>query len=57
MMLIVLFRLKLLKDEIKKPYFLKLKQFLWDEGTRGVSDTPLPLKIYPARKFISNMDT
>ncbi|KAG6832828.1 hypothetical protein H0H92_009447 [Tricholoma furcatifolium] len=24
--------LKLLKDEIKKPYFIALKKFLWDEG-------------------------
>lgn len=26
-------RLKVLKDEIKKPYFISLKKFLWEEGT------------------------
>lgn len=25
-----------LSKELEKPYFLKLKQFLWDEGVRGV---------------------
>lgn len=27
------YRLKVLKDEIKKPYFIALKKFLWQEGT------------------------
>ncbi|KAK0193695.1 uracil-DNA glycosylase-like protein [Armillaria mellea] len=44
--------LKLLKDEIKKPYFLSLKRFLWEEGVRGIHDTPSPLKVYPPPKDI-----
>jgi uracil-DNA glycosylase len=28
----VSYRLKVLKDEIKKPYFIALKKFLWEEG-------------------------
>ncbi|TFY53037.1 hypothetical protein EVJ58_g9672 [Rhodofomes roseus] len=43
---------KLLKDEIRKPYFLKLKQFLYDAGVRGVKDSAPNLKIYPAPKNI-----
>lgn len=43
-------RLKLLKDEIKKPYFITLKEWLWEQGLKGPNDTPMPLKIYPARK-------
>ncbi|KAG5651739.1 hypothetical protein H0H81_007592 [Sphagnurus paluster] len=42
--------LKVLKDEIKKPYFIALKKFLWEEGVKGPDDTPATLKIYPARK-------
>ncbi len=45
-------RLKLLKDEIKKPYFVQLKKFLWDEGVRGVSDSLLPPKVYPPGKSL-----
>jgi uracil-DNA glycosylase len=30
--------LSLLKDEIKKPYFRQLKEFLWKEGLRGTKD-------------------
>ncbi|KAG6898192.1 hypothetical protein C0992_003304 [Termitomyces sp. T32_za158] len=44
--------LKLLQDEIKKPYFIALKQFLWVEGVRGPDDTSVTLKIYPAPKNI-----
>ena len=44
-------RLKLLKDEIKKPYFIALKRFLWEEGVRGADDSPKSLKVYPARKY------
>ena len=44
-------RIKVLKDEIKKPYFLKLKQFLWDEGVRTSNDTPSTVKIFPPREF------
>ena len=42
-------RLKLLKDEIRKPYFLNLKQFLWDAGVQGIDD--IPRKVYPSRAF------
>lgn len=48
---LVMTRIKVLKDEIKKPYFLKLKEFLWDEGVRTSNDTPESLKIYPPREF------
>ncbi|THH29989.1 hypothetical protein EUX98_g4201 [Antrodiella citrinella] len=44
--------LKLLKDEIRKPYFIKLKEFLWNQGVKGASDSPASLKIYPAPKNI-----
>ncbi|KAG6850686.1 hypothetical protein H0H93_009844 [Arthromyces matolae] len=44
--------LKLLKDEIKKPYFISLKQFLWDEGVKGPDNSPVKLRIYPAPKDI-----
>ena len=30
--------LSLLKDEIRKPYFRQLKEFLWKEGLRGTDD-------------------
>ncbi|QRV84210.1 Uracil DNA glycosylase superfamily [Ceratobasidium sp. AG-Ba] len=36
---------KILKDEFKKPYFIKLKEFLWEEGIQG-KDKPCP-KVYP----------
>jgi len=45
------FRLKVLKDEIKKPYFISLKEFLWKEGVQGPDDSARDLKVYPARKF------
>lgn len=41
--------LKMLKDELRKPYFLALKRFLRDQGIKDVSD-PEPeegLKVYP----------
>ncbi|KAF8656815.1 hypothetical protein AX16_002364 [Volvariella volvacea WC 439] len=44
--------LKLLKDEITKPYFIALKQFLWSEGVRGVDDTPSSVKVYPPPRNI-----
>ncbi|EPT01358.1 hypothetical protein FOMPIDRAFT_1161611 [Fomitopsis schrenkii] len=44
--------LKLLKDEIRKPYFLKLKQFLYDAGVRGSKDSAPNLKIYPSPQNI-----
>ena len=43
-------RLKLLKDEIKKPYFLTLKRFLANEGVKGLNNSAPNLKVYPARK-------
>ncbi|KAJ7086082.1 uracil-DNA glycosylase-like protein [Mycena belliarum] len=43
--------LKLLADELRKPYFLALKRFLLAEGVRGAGD-PAPLRIYPAPKDI-----
>jgi hypothetical protein len=44
------FRLKVLKDEIKKPYFIALKKFLWEEGVRGPDEIPKSLKVYPSRE-------
>ncbi|KAE9408408.1 uracil-DNA glycosylase [Gymnopus androsaceus JB14] len=44
--------LKLLKDEIKQPYFISLKRFLWQEGVRGPDDSPQSLKIYPSPRDI-----
>ena len=49
--LVGIIRIKVLKDEIKKPYFLKLKKFLWDEGVRTPDDTPASVKIFPPREF------
>ncbi|KAJ6631016.1 uracil-DNA glycosylase [Mycena sp. CBHHK59/15] len=43
--------LKVLKDELTKPYFLALKKFLYAEGVRGAHDAP-PARIYPAPKDI-----
>jgi hypothetical protein len=44
-------RLKVLKDEIRKPYFISLKEFLWKEGVHGPDDSAEDLKVYPARKI------
>ncbi|KAA1467329.1 uracil-DNA glycosylase [Dentipellis sp. KUC8613] len=44
--------LKLLKDEIRKPYFISLKEFLWKEGVQGPDDSAKNLKVYPAPKNI-----
>ena len=44
-------RLKVLKEEIRKPYFIKLKEFLWEQGVKGPNDTSKSVKVYPARKF------
>ncbi|KAJ6570201.1 uracil-DNA glycosylase-like protein [Mycena vulgaris] len=43
--------LKLLADELARPYFLALKRFLYAEGVRGAHD-PAPPRIYPAPKNI-----
>ncbi|KAH0833258.1 uracil-DNA glycosylase-like protein [Lanmaoa asiatica] len=42
--------LKVLKDEIKKPYFISLKKFLWEEGVRD--DDVKGLKVYPTPRNI-----
>ncbi|KAI6155576.1 uracil-DNA glycosylase-like protein [Pisolithus tinctorius] len=44
--------LKLLKDEIKKPYFIALKKFLWEAGVRGPDDSVKGLKVYPSPRNI-----
>ncbi|THG98191.1 hypothetical protein EW026_g3960 [Hermanssonia centrifuga] len=44
--------LKVLDDEIRKPYFIKLKRFLWDQGVKGPDDSAKSLKIYPAPRNI-----
>jgi len=44
--------LKLLKDEIKKPYFIALKRFLWQEGVKGADDSPKSLTVYPSPRNI-----
>lgn len=44
--------LKLLKDEIKKPYFIALKKFLWDEGVCALDDPISVLKVYPPPRNI-----
>ncbi|KAG6909937.1 hypothetical protein DXG01_014206 [Tephrocybe rancida] len=44
--------LKVLKEEIKKPYFIALKKFLWEEGVKGPDDSSPKLRIYPARKCL-----
>ena len=40
----------MLKDEIRKPYFLKLKTFLWEQGVKGPTDSVKGLQVYPERK-------
>ncbi|KIP08062.1 hypothetical protein PHLGIDRAFT_29787 [Phlebiopsis gigantea 11061_1 CR5-6] len=44
--------LKTLRDEIRKPYFINLKEFLWKEGVKGPDEVPKTLKIYPAPQNI-----
>ncbi|KAI0787811.1 uracil-DNA glycosylase [Fomes fomentarius] len=44
--------LKLLKDEIKKPYFMALKRFLYEKGVKGLADSQDRLDIYPQPKDI-----
>ena len=41
----------MLKDEIKKPYFLDLKKFLYSKGVRGPDSVPKP-DIYPPREIV-----
>jgi len=42
----------MLKDEIRKPYFLDLKRYLRDAGLRSANDTPSHIDIYPVAKDI-----
>ncbi|KAI0067386.1 uracil-DNA glycosylase, partial [Artomyces pyxidatus] len=44
--------LKVLKDELKKPYFVALKKYLWEEGVRDPEDDYKNLKIYPLPRNI-----
>ncbi|KAI0649340.1 uracil-DNA glycosylase [Trametes meyenii] len=44
--------LKLLKDEIRQPYFLKLKRFLLEQGVKGPDDSAPNLRVYPAPQNI-----
>ncbi|KAI0833280.1 uracil-DNA glycosylase-like protein [Trametes gibbosa] len=44
--------LKLLTDEIRQPYFLKLKRFLLEQGVKGPEDSVPNLRVYPAPKDI-----
>ncbi|KAF8842065.1 uracil-DNA glycosylase [Paxillus ammoniavirescens] len=44
--------LKVLKDEVKKPYFVALKQFLWEEGVKGPDENTNNLKVYPSPRNI-----
>ncbi|RXW24278.1 hypothetical protein EST38_g1550 [Candolleomyces aberdarensis] len=46
--------MKLLQSEIRKPYFLKLKKFLWDNGLKSAQNTPQTVNIYPPAKDIYN---
>ncbi|KAL6302469.1 uracil-DNA glycosylase [Sparassis latifolia] len=43
---------QMLKDEIRKPYFLQLKRFLSDAGVKGPNDSAKSLKVYPAPRNI-----
>lgn len=47
--MLTLSRLKVLKDEIRKPYFIKLKKFLYEQGVKSVGDSAPSLRVYPAR--------
>lgn len=39
--------LELLQDEIRKPYFIKLKEALWKEGVRGVHGKGNKTNVFP----------
>ncbi|GAA5985813.1 hypothetical protein JCM10908_007122 [Rhodotorula pacifica] len=42
-----------LQDELKKPYFLNLKRFLWSEGLRGTQDRQGgKLKVFPPARDV-----
>ncbi|GAA5869352.1 hypothetical protein JCM1840_005447 [Sporobolomyces johnsonii] len=46
--------LALLQDELKKPYFLSLKKFLWQEGLRGTTekDDKGKAKVFPPARDV-----
>ncbi|KAG7089842.1 hypothetical protein E1B28_011487 [Marasmius oreades] len=44
--------LKLLQDEIKKPYFISLKRFLWGKGVKGLDDSAASLNVFPSPRNI-----
>ncbi|KAI0661566.1 uracil-DNA glycosylase [Cubamyces menziesii] len=44
--------LKVLKDEIRQPYFLQLKKFLREQGVKGPDGSAPNLKVYPPPKDI-----
>ncbi|KAJ4480081.1 uracil-DNA glycosylase-like protein [Lentinula aciculospora] len=44
--------LKVLKEEIKQPYFIALKRFLWGEGVREPEYLPQTLKVFPPPRDI-----
>jgi len=44
--------LKVLKDEIRKPYFISLKEFLWKDGVQGSDDSAPNLQVYPPPRNI-----
>jgi len=47
--------LKVLSEEIRQPYFLKLKRFLWEEGVQGATEQSVGSpKIFPPPKDIYN---
>jgi uracil-DNA glycosylase len=46
-------RLKILKDEITKPYFVSLKRYLWNVGVKGPDDTLKSCKVYPPGSVIT----
>ena len=45
-----------MKDEIRKPYFLDLKRFLWKEGVQW-PEIPRNLKVFPARPSLIHVVT
>jgi uracil-DNA glycosylase len=49
-------QLKVLSEEIRQPYFLKLKRFLWEEGVQGATEQSVGSpKIFPPRLLQSSV--
>ena len=48
--------MKVLKDEIRKPYFLDLKRFLWKEGVQW-PEIPKNLNVFPPRESFGRVHT